>query len=444
MNTIHCPHCREENPADCVMCWACYTPLHDQRRTVEAAQQVEPERSALQKMGRALTTHWPLLPMASLIASGWLARRARGPVLGASLVALGGVYLDQKRSQSKEKMRAEVRRELGIEQASDATAVERLAQGVLLDALKPRATLTRIEVDERGVTVTFLAGDERVGEMKIPLYMWAPLRHQLLRYVRQGEYHSSFAGCFGWDPAWTPLTLKITETSAQLQAHAGGETLELRFETAPLQDVERQLNSSVPPDVVCAICDSYNAFDAVWCWNCGATVAPASAAVLDKHTVLSAIFLGALGSLASSGWWSRPARLPALGAGSLGLVAVVTFDKWDEQRRKSKKLRAKNRVAQSKSSAAQLADNILIGRLMEGADAIRLQEHGNVVVSYQVGQKWHRGAVLPAWMWLALRERLLEMARQTTLTAGHAQAITAELSVDVSGETLLLRFDEAA
>ena len=438
MSVINCPKCGEENPVDCVICWACYTPLHGQSTATEVGPKAEIERSMSEKVGLAITNYLPVIPLASLIASGWLSRRARGPVLGASLVALGGLFVQHKWSENKYLRENARHAEIA---ASDKSAVVRLAESVLYYALKRKATLTRIEVDERGVTVTFLAEGERQGEMKIPLYSWKPLRHQLLRYARQGEFYSTFSGCFGWDPAWTPLMLKLTEMSAQLTTHAQGETLELRFETAPLQDVERQLQTLALPDVLCPVCDESNLLNAFCCWNCGTIVARQSASsALYKHSLLSALFLGSLGALASSGWWTRRARLPVVGAGLLGIASTIGLDKWDDHRRKSKKLRAKNRA--TNCQAVRLAETVLTGRWSEGADAIRLQEHGNVEVSYRVDEQWQQGAVLPAWMWLALRERLLTMAQEIITVGGRKQKMRAELSVDVSGETLVLRFEK--
>ena len=92
--TQKCPKCGEENPAEAVMCWACYTPLSAAKAH---APRPEPapadEKPTSEKIKRWLSDAVPYTAVASSIASGWLPRKMRLPVLGASASALLGPML---------------------------------------------------------------------------------------------------------------------------------------------------------------------------------------------------------------------------------------------------------------------------------------------------------------------------------------------------------------
>ena len=84
MTTQNCPYCNEENPGEAVMCWACYTPLGAARNDDLEPQLPLSDKSVGAKVVSVLGNSAPLGAMAGLVASGWLPRAARLPVLGAS------------------------------------------------------------------------------------------------------------------------------------------------------------------------------------------------------------------------------------------------------------------------------------------------------------------------------------------------------------------------
>ena len=184
MSVINCPKCGEENPAEAVMCWACYTPLHGQSTAKEVVPKADAEHSSVQKVGHAITDNLPVIPLASLIASGWLSRRARGPVLGVSLLALGGFFIEQRWRERKEA------REIGIDEEACESPIIRIAQTVFYYALREKAATIRLRENGRGVSVHYLIEGNWHEQMKIPLYVWRPLRYVLLDYARQGEVQS--------------------------------------------------------------------------------------------------------------------------------------------------------------------------------------------------------------------------------------------------------------
>ena len=93
--------------------------------------------------------------------------------------------------------------------------------------------------------------------------------------------------------------------------------------------------------------------------------------------------------------------------------------------------------------AIRLADQILLRAIQEKLPAIRLQESGNVIVSYEIDEQWQQDKILPAYVWLTLRTDLLNRARSKVTCQGREYRFHAELNVDVGSETLVLRLDKA-
>ena len=442
MTTLTCPKCREENPADADLCWACYTPLGENAKRVAAINNtaVAKPQSALEKVGRRVSeVAPPYVGLAGVFAHSWLPRALRWLVLSASLSVLGGPFLLDKRRERASRGEGPID---AAEMATDGpaeTPTERIASTILLYAVKEKVTRIRIEKHGRGVDVFYQIEGEWHEQMKMPLYVWTPLRQKLLDYARQGGLDSV-----------TPNYLKTFEfasrikaMSAHLEVGARGEKLRLEFESALPEAME--LPFANVPEVYCRACNEANAPGSVWCWSCGAVTRQVQAVPEEiDHRVLQALFFGALGMMASSGWLSRPMRLPVAGAGLLGAAAPLAVGTWSERRSSHEIHRLRESAAAADKPVLELSESIVADGLKRNASAIRLQEHGNVMVSHQVGEAWHQSAVLPVGTWLALRNQLLKMARENQGLDDKKRAINAELSSNVGGETLILRFDEEA
>ena len=226
---------------------------------------------------------------------------------------------------------------------------------------------------------------------------------------------------------------ELSQISAHLQTDARGETLTLQFGNAlPQTDIE---SPQLPPDVRCFRCRELNAPDALWCWNCYARLETPRVSAWRQvaSTVVPCAVIGALGS---SGWWPRRARLWILGAGLSGLSAAFIYgEKACQRQRAERERKATQGIHDRDSPIVKLAADIL-GRVLEnGESQIRLQEHGNVFVSFFKGE-WREQMSLPASVWPALRERLLQIAREGFISNGKKRRISAQLHTGARGETL--------
>ena len=433
MKTQICPKCGEENPAKAVMCWSCYAPLGAGRAS---APRPAAETPTNDKIKRWVSDAVPYAAVAGSVASGWLPRKMRLPVLGASLsVLLGPMLLDELKNRFAKNDSDDARNREGEKSPS-----ARIAETILYYAWQDKATATRIEERGRGIRVCYQIENEWREQMKIPLYAWKPLRQQLLRYARQGEFNSGFSDY----ESWNRNPLKLTDFRAQLETDGQGETLRFHFESAPLEAATGAECFDDLPDVACLQCREENAPDAVLCWNCGANLSEQNSAHNNKYPILTAIMFAGFAVLSSSGWWSRRARFPVASAGALVFVAPFAFDKWDERekRRRDDDYKKRGVTQMWEAPATRLANQILLRAIQEKLPAIRLQERGNVVVSVETDGQWRGGKSLPGWTWLTLRTELLRRAREKVTCQGREYRFQAELSVDVGGETLVLRFDE--
>ena len=430
-----CPKCGEESPADAVMCWACYTPLGAGRASAPVP---EAETSTGDKVKRELSDAVPYVAIVASTVSGWLPRRMRLPVLGASASALfGPMLIDILKNRFAKDKTDDARNREGEKSPS-----VRIAETLLYYAWRDKATATRIEERGRGIRVSYQIENEWREQMKIPLYAWKPLRQQLLRYARQGEFKLESSE---YESGNHRSSLKLTGFRAQLETDAQGETLQFQFESAPLEAATGALRFDDLPDVQCLQCREENAPDAVWCWNCGADLREQNSARDRKHSILSALFFVGFAVLSSSGWWPRRARFPVASAGALVFVAPFAFDKWDERakRRREDDYEKRGVTQMWEAPAIGLVNDILLRAIQEKLPAIRLQNRGNVVVSYEIDEQRQQDKILPSWTWLTMRTDLLKRAREKVTCGGREYRFRSELNVDVSGETLVLRFDGA-
>ncbi len=435
-----CPHCGEENPAEAVMCWTCYTPL---RAGKASAPRPEPVPAVEKRLGdkvkRWISDAVPYAGTAGLVANGWLPRKMRLSVLGASLsVLFGPMLLDELKNRfAKDKTDDSMRSE------AEKPPAARIAETILYYALKEKSIETRIVENGQSVRINYQIEGEWHEQMIIPRYVWQPIRQYLLRYARRGEFDLTMSN----RESENHKPLKLIKFRAHLETNAQNETLCFQFESAPLEAATGAVRFDDAPDVECLQCHESNVFDAVWCWNCGANLRQQTSARDKKYPILSALLFVGLAIAASSGWWTRRARWPILGAGASLIASPFAYDKWDNQRESREKKRIEDDKHQTidrvyETSSADLVNSVLARAIQEKLPAIRLQECGNVIVSYEIDEQWRQDKILPGSTWLALRTDLLNRARGKVTCQGREYRFHAELNVDVSGEILVLRFDE--
>ena len=435
-----CPHCGAVSPAEAVICWACYTPLGARKASASPSPTIpETEISAKTKLKRWVSDAAPWAAIVGLAANGWLPRRARWPVLGAGLSVLGGPLLLTQWKQ----LAGDKSADAAMNEAEKSISV-RIAETVFSCALQAKSNRVRIEESGQSVRFKYQIEGEWREQIAMPLRDWRSLRHQLLLCARQGEFRA--AAPRSLEP--NPLTLKLTEMSARLETGAQGETLELQFESALPGEFEAGMSLELmldsAPDIACWHCQELNSSTAVWCWNCG-DILKHKNFLREKEAVGTAVVVGALSVLASSGWWPRRARWPILGACALGLAAPLILNQLN-QRQKRQRIEddEKRGITPGWEPPVQrMAGLLLLRAIRQNRASMRLRETGNVIVSHQIGEQWRQDAVFPGWVWLALRTRLLKMARETFTCQGKRFSMRAQLSSDVNGETLLLQFEDA-
>ncbi len=422
MKTQICPKCGEESPAKAVMCWACYTPLgHRSQRIDVTPYEDKSKLTATEKACAALSDALPYLIIGAFTANGWLPRRARWPVLGACVATVVGEIAKQKWSERKNQQIVE----------DEEMPTVRIAQTILLYAVKDKATAIRMWENGRGVKVEYRIEGAWHEQMKIPRYIWRPLLQLLLGYARKGTVQ--FSRAIGLSPEKS--VFRMDSLHADLKTGATGETLELQFESAPPKPVETL--PQLAPEKRCK-CHETNAPGAVWCCNCYAPL-EYSRRLPWKSIVGNIAIISILGALGSSGWWSRRARPFVLGAGALGVAAAFAWCPLQE-RFKDFKIERKNKEVEL--PVARVVSLILSRALQTRATHIRLREHGNIIVT-AVDCESEFEITLPAYVWLALRNSLMDSARKGVCTIGTAKRkLNAELHCDVNGETLDLHLAE--
>lgn len=328
MKTQKCPHCGEENPVDAVMCWACYTPIGAAKASVPRPEPAPADEKPLgDKVKRWLSDGVPYAAVASSIASGWLPRKMRLPVLGASLSVLSAEILHSEWQNRLNKAEFD---DPARARENQKTPAVRIAETILFYAWKEKSAATRIVENGQSVKVRYLIKGEWHEQMVIPRDIWKPIRQQLLRFARQGDFPLGLSPYEYWhhDPS------KLTNFRARLEVDTQSETLNFQFECAPLEAATGNAWFDNPPDVKCFQCGESNVSDAVWCWNCGADLRQQSSASDKKYPILSALLFVGFAIAASSGWWTRRARWPILGAGASLIASLFAFDKWDERQKR--------------------------------------------------------------------------------------------------------------
>ena len=416
------------------MCWACYTPFRSQSVPLDVTPQGEPRN-----VRRALSDAAPFLLVGALTASGWMGRRARWPVAGASVIGLGApLMLDKWRDRKNAAP-------LTADEEADLPPAFRIVQTILFYVFVEKSDALRLRENGRGVGVDYRIAGQWHEQMKIPIYVWRQIRHLLLQYARQGEVRS--IGLLHYAGAEVP-TFSLADFQADLAINSSGETLNLRFESAP----PKPAAPAMAPDVQCSKCHEDNAPGAVWCWNCYASLEVARVSAWREVASSLAPF-AIVGALGSSGWWPRRARPFALGAGALGLTVVGTWCRLQEylqEHFKDFKIGREDALQEApamllggaislqEAPAMRLANEILWRALDERAARVRLEEHGNVAVSFEIGGEWRAEHNLPAYVWPALREYLLQLAREGFTTQGQTRRLDAHLIVTARGEMLEL------
>lgn len=123
----------------------------------------------------------PYLLLAGLVSSGWWRGNTRFLVLGACVGTLAGLFAAEKRDQFRQRQE-----EMGW---SDPN--ELMANSILFYALQDRATRIKLTRQEWSFQVEHEFDDEWHVWMKIPNYVWEPLKNELVQRARQQPFHFS-------------------------------------------------------------------------------------------------------------------------------------------------------------------------------------------------------------------------------------------------------------
>ena len=169
------------------MCWACYTPLSGVTPDTIRLNDNEPElpfdtpkRRVLQwwEDNSANVAGW--LWVGLMTSSGWWPRKKRYWVLGAGSSVAAWLFTQHKRDAER------LRHQDGNRDRRDLQSpIVRIADTILLYALKDSATQVRISKQEDGVLVQYEIGGEWHDQMRIPHYVWAALKNEFT--IRAGS-----------------------------------------------------------------------------------------------------------------------------------------------------------------------------------------------------------------------------------------------------------------
>lgn len=160
-----CPKCWEENPAEATMCWACYTLLSDSKFGKGDASPQRPSSQPETWRGKAEMIGGYLL-FGALISSGWWRGKTRFGVLGAGLAMVALIEAVNRRKQRVKKVQN------GVE------PIRRIADTILLYAIKDNASEVRISRLEHYISVQYQIEGAWREQVKIPLYAWDSLLNE--------------------------------------------------------------------------------------------------------------------------------------------------------------------------------------------------------------------------------------------------------------------------
>ena len=182
MELKKCPKCGEESPTEAVMCWSCYSTFPGSNpapiRTFPGEEELHfPKFRWWQDKAEIAV---PVAVVASLISSGWWRGKTRFWVLGASLGCIAAMKATEKRAEAP----TQDPRDLD-------SPIVRIADTVLLYALKDEATKVRVTKQEFGIDVEYKITNRWHMQMKIPGYVWKPLKNEF--ETRAGNGTFSFA-----------------------------------------------------------------------------------------------------------------------------------------------------------------------------------------------------------------------------------------------------------
>ena len=174
-SNLVCPHCGEENPANATMCWACYSPLPgtDYANAQARARQNE-------KIKNAACWGLGFGALASWLASGYFPKR-RGTLIGAGAAATATIFAWGKWDEHKLKNRS-----LPKQDDEDQDPIHRILNTILLYAARDGATQIRVRAG-LNVRVHYLINDEWQEQIRIPDYIWMPMRKLLLQTTNQWQ-----------------------------------------------------------------------------------------------------------------------------------------------------------------------------------------------------------------------------------------------------------------
>jgi len=228
-----CVNCDELNVPDEARCWACHRSLEAARVVALAATPTieicchrcgEPNwefshhcfacKAELHQPVAIPATPMLLIGVGLIGASGWISSPYRwialtiGMLIAFSLLDAARQYVVNSRRGAKISLEVPPDVELTTWDVPDSEPITRIANTILLYAAKDKATAVLVEKNARGVSVKYQVDGEWREQMKVPIYVWLPLREHLkLRAAsgllegrgkasatHSGEFHFSLAG----------------------------------------------------------------------------------------------------------------------------------------------------------------------------------------------------------------------------------------------------------
>ena len=171
---IACPQCREPNPENASQCWQC--------------------RYDFQKPAPFFVTPKFILGVVFLAFSGWLPSPLNAISLGFGLLIIGRWlsvgqhnFVRQFAPEEIEIPNANSSDLLRSYDDTDEAPIARIVNTILHYALRDGATRIYLDKHAKGIGVFYKVGDEWREQMKIPNYIWVPVREYLQNWAQSRQ-----------------------------------------------------------------------------------------------------------------------------------------------------------------------------------------------------------------------------------------------------------------
>lgn len=425
-----CPKCGEGNPAEAVMCWACYTPLSGaQPGTLPAKRGGPISAHEPETTSRFPQIAWwrdkandvaPFLLVGSLISSGWWRGKTRYGVLSAASAIVAFVMARQKLDEIKSR-----RRNPDLE--NSLSPIHRIVDTILLYAVKDNASQVRITRHERGVQVEYQIESEWREQMKIPLYVWYQLQNELQTRAESGAVNLLPAFTrLEWIDDLSPAQQNTGFTARILIEPSRAEILLTRLQPGSAPEVATGLPGA--DEQICPRCRMECSVRAVICWHCygplrGVKLEPLRVNETDAplpfpqpsrwprqaNDVAENLLMG---TLISSGWWRGKARFGFLGVGLGIVVLAMALEKRGAKERRRRQIDPRD----ARSPIIGFTEAILTYAVKNKASQVRISRHERGGrVQHQINGEWHEQTGFPTELWRAFQNEFEVRASGKTI-----------------------------